>query len=76
MYNYRPSCFIEAYDRPEKYWFVLAQPLAKHLFNFNFIFLSDGLMAAAKRMKCFVVYTAASQRYFAARDGRRAAKLA
>jgi hypothetical protein len=38
---YRPSCLIEAYDRPEKYLLVWAGPLASHLFNFNFIFLSD-----------------------------------
>jgi hypothetical protein len=45
--------FIEAYVRPEKYWFVWARPLAKHLLNFNFIFLSDGLTEAAERAKCF-----------------------
>ncbi len=39
---YRPSCFIKAYIRPEKYCFVWAGPLANHPFNFNFIFLSDG----------------------------------
>ncbi len=39
---YRPSCLIEAYVRPEKYWLVWAGPLANHLLNFNFIFLSDG----------------------------------
>jgi hypothetical protein len=51
---YRPSCLIEAYDRPEKYWLVWAGPLASHLFNLNFIFLSDGLTAAAQRAACFV----------------------
>ncbi len=51
--QYRPSCLIEAYDRPEKYWLVWAGPLASHLFNFNFIFLSNGLMAAAERAVCF-----------------------
>ncbi len=51
---YRPSCLIEAYDRPEKYWLVWAGPLASHLFNFNFIFLSDGLTAAAARAAYFV----------------------
>ncbi len=45
--QYRPSCLIEAYDRPEKYWLVWAGPLASNLFNFNLIFLSDGLTAAA-----------------------------
>ncbi len=50
---YRPSCLIEAYIRPEKYWLVWAGPLASHLFNFNFIFLSDGLTAAAERAACF-----------------------
>jgi hypothetical protein len=39
---YRPSCLIEAYVMPEKYLLVWAGPLANHLFNFNFIFLSDG----------------------------------
>jgi hypothetical protein len=46
---YRPSCLIEAYVRPKKYWLVWAGLEANHLFNFNFIFLSDGLMEAAKR---------------------------
>ncbi len=50
--QYRPSCLIEAYDRPEKYWLVWAGPLANHPFNFNFIFLSDGTTAAAERAVC------------------------
>jgi hypothetical protein len=50
--QYRPSCLIEAYDRPEKYWLVWAGPLASDLYNFNFIFLSDGLTAAAERAAC------------------------
>jgi hypothetical protein len=45
---YRLSCLIEAYCRPEKYWLVWAGPLANHLLNFTFIFLSDSLMAAAE----------------------------
>ncbi len=53
MYTGRPSCLIEAYVRPEKYWLVWAGPLAKHLKKFYFIFLSDGFMAAAKRAACF-----------------------
>jgi hypothetical protein len=43
---FRPSCLIEAYVRPEKYWLVWAGPLDNHLNNFYFIFLSDRLMAA------------------------------
>jgi hypothetical protein len=43
---YRPSYLIEAYVRPEKYWLVWAGPLAKHLNNFYFIFLSDDITAA------------------------------
>jgi hypothetical protein len=50
---YRPSCLVEAYIRPEKYLLVLAEPLANHLFNFYFIFLNDGLAAAAERAGCF-----------------------
>jgi hypothetical protein len=50
---YRPSCFIEAYVRPEKYWMVWAGPLANHPLNFYFIFLSDGLKPAAERVACF-----------------------
>jgi hypothetical protein len=46
---YRPSCLIEAYVRPEKYWLVWAGLKANHLLNFNFIFLSDGLTVAAER---------------------------
>jgi hypothetical protein len=50
---YRPSCLLKLTVRPEKYWLVWAGPLAKHLNNFNFIFLSDGLTAAAERAVCF-----------------------
>ncbi len=46
---YRPSCLTEAYVRPENNWLVWAGLEANHLFNFNFIFLSDGLTAAAER---------------------------
>jgi hypothetical protein len=46
---YMPSCLIEAYGRPEKYWLVWAGLEANHLFNFNFIFLSDSLMTVAER---------------------------
>jgi hypothetical protein len=46
--QYRASCFIEAYVRPGKYWLVCARLLANHLFNLNFIFLRDGLMAVEK----------------------------
>ncbi len=51
--RYRPLHLIEAYVWPEKYWLVWAGPLANHLFNFNFIFLSDGITAAAERAACF-----------------------
>ncbi len=50
---YRPLHLIEAYVWPEKYWLVWAGPLANHPFNFNFIFFSDGLTAAAERAACF-----------------------
>ncbi len=50
---YRPSCLIEANVRPEKYWLVWTGPLANHLNNFYFIFLSDGLTAAGERAECF-----------------------
>jgi hypothetical protein len=33
---------------------VWAGPLANHPFNFNLIFISDGLTAAAERAACFV----------------------
>ncbi len=39
---YRPSCLIEAYARSEKYWLLCGGLLANHLYNLNFIFLSDG----------------------------------
>ncbi len=45
---YRPSCLIQAYGGPEKYWLVWAGPLANHPFNFNFIFVSDSLAAAVE----------------------------
>jgi hypothetical protein len=53
FFMYRPSCLIEAYIRSEKYWLVWTEPLANHLFNFNFIFLSDGLTVTAERAACF-----------------------
>jgi hypothetical protein len=43
---YRPSCLIEAYVRPEKYWLVYARLLTNHLFNLNLIFLGDGELTA------------------------------
>ncbi len=50
---YRPLHLIEAYVWPEKYWLVWAGLVwANHPFNFNFIFLSDGLTAAAERAAC------------------------
>ncbi len=66
---YRPSCLIEAYVRPEKYWLVWDGPLANQPFNFNFIFLSNGLMVTAERAACFADI-------FHGMDGRRAAGLA
>ncbi len=66
---YRPSCLIEAYVRPEKYWLVWAGLEARHLFNFNFIFLSDDLSAAADRV------AGPADLDHRAADGRRAAKL-
>jgi hypothetical protein len=32
---YRPSCLIEAYSSPEKYWLVRVGLLVIHLFNLN-----------------------------------------
>jgi hypothetical protein len=34
---YRPSCLIQAFGGPEKYWLEWAGPLANHPFNFNLI---------------------------------------
>ncbi len=39
---YRPSCFIEAHFRPEKYWLVCVGLLANHVLNSNFIYPSGG----------------------------------
>jgi hypothetical protein len=50
---YRPKYLIEAYVRPEKYWLLWAGPLANHINNFYFNFLSDGLTAVAERAACF-----------------------
>ncbi len=50
---YRPLYLIEAYVRPEKYWLLWAGPLANHINNFYFIFLSDGFTVAAERAACF-----------------------
>jgi hypothetical protein len=46
--SYSASCLSEASVRPEKYWLVCVGLQANHLFNLNFIFLSDGLMAVAE----------------------------
>jgi hypothetical protein len=35
---YRPSCIIEAYRSPKKYWLVSVGLLDAHIFNFHFIF--------------------------------------
>jgi hypothetical protein len=50
--------------------------LAKHLFSFKFIFLSDGLTAAVKQDTCFAdIYAAASWSYSTTMDKRRAARF-
>jgi hypothetical protein len=43
--TYRPSCFIAADVRSEKYWLVCGGLLANRIFFINFIFLSDSLTA-------------------------------
>jgi hypothetical protein len=73
---YRPSCLIEAYVRPEKYWLVWAGLLANHLFNFNLIFLSDGLTAAAERAAGPADLYRCQPVHFAAMDGHRVARVA
>ncbi len=50
---YRPLYLVETYVRPEKYWLLWAGPLANHINNFYFIFLSEGLTVAAERVACF-----------------------
>ncbi len=50
--QYRPTCLIEAYFRPEKYWLVCSRLLANHLLNLNLNFLSDGVAAAAEEAQC------------------------
>jgi hypothetical protein len=39
---YRPSCLIEAYTVPEKYWLVSIELLAVYLFNEGIIFCHRG----------------------------------
>jgi hypothetical protein len=73
---YRSLHLIKAYVWPKRYWLVWAGPLANHPFNFNFIFLSDGITAAAERAACFADLYRASRCYSAATDGHRVAKLA
>jgi hypothetical protein len=46
--KYRPSCLIEAYFRPEKYWLVCVGLSANQLLNSNFICLSGGILTAAE----------------------------
>jgi hypothetical protein len=51
---YWPSCFIEAFVRPEKYLLMCIGLLANHLFSSNIIFLSSSFLAAAECVTCFV----------------------
>jgi len=73
---YRPSCHIEAYIRPEKYCFVWAGPLANHHSILTSFFLATAKRRRRKERHVLLIWTAASQAYSAATDGRRAAKLA
>jgi hypothetical protein len=73
---YRPSCHIEAYIRPEKYCFVWAGPLANHHSILTSFFLASAERRRRKERHVLRIYTSASQRYSAATDGRRVAKLA
>ncbi len=73
---YRPSCHIEAYIRPEKYCFVWAGPLANHHSILTSFYLATAKRQRRKERHVLLIWTAASQAYSAATDGRRAAKLA
>jgi hypothetical protein len=46
--TYWPSCLLEAYGGPEKYWLLCFGLLAAHIYDLNFIFLSQGLLAVAE----------------------------
>ncbi len=45
FFTNRPSCLIEAYVGPKKYWLVFGGLLANNLYNLDLIFLSEGLTA-------------------------------
>jgi hypothetical protein len=73
---YRPSCHIEAYIRPEKYWLVWAGPLANHHSILTSFFLATAERWRRKERHVLRIYTTASWSYSTAANGRRAAKLA
>ncbi len=73
---YRPSCHIEAYIRPEKYWMVWAGPLANHHSILTSFFLATAQRRRRKERHVWRICTAASRRYSTATNGRRAAKFA
>jgi hypothetical protein len=72
----RPSCHIEAYIRPEKYWLVWAGPLANHHSILTSFFLATAERQRRKERYVLRIYTAAFRSYSAVTDGSRAAKLA
>jgi hypothetical protein len=51
---YRPSCLIEAYGSPRKYWLVRGGLLANNLFN-------EGAIFWQKEWQVFWMYSATSQ---------------
>ncbi len=73
---YRPSCHIEAYIRPEKYWLMWAGPLANHHSILTSFFLATAERRRRKERFALRIWTAGFQSHSAATDGRRAAKLA
>ncbi len=72
----RKSCHIEAYNRPEKYCFVLAGPLANHHSILTSFFTATAERRRRKEQYVLPIWTANFRSHSAAPDGRRAAKLA
>jgi hypothetical protein len=73
MYN---IYIYEAHVRPEKYWLVCAGLLANHLFDLNFIFLSDSLTVAGEREAGIADIDSASRLHSAAMERSRGARMA
>ncbi len=71
-----PMYLIEAFGTPKKYQLVYVKQLDEHLFNLNFIFLSNGFPAMCNEEQVLQQYSASSRPHSVAMDGHRVIKFA